>query len=603
MLTSIHSLALKKWAKSPSKGDFLTINKDSFQPNDKSITTNESEKSIIKTRNANSNLNIFNKRKPYNLDISSNYSNNKKSLNIINIKNNNIDNVNNIKNNNKDNAQILSSMKNINNIEKIINIQRSMSQNKSNTNAILNPRFITIINSNDSNRNHRIDSPKSINHLPKITRKILLTEADTLVKERQRHDGLLVPYIPTNVSLKKSAQINLKNYVIRKIKEKRKEIKDNEQKITEDFKKKQKMYDKRYRNYLDSIEQNQKKQNEEENELHLLRKKLDNQEIDLNKEKTENKKLIDILKKEINELVSFAKYGSFTNKIFGREFIYDDLKEFDGKDYFKMMSKFIDIYEKYLYDIKYEKEENEFVEMLQSNGVDFLNMQFSEMEENLRKILDNHNQIFEEIGYLNNINKKEINLLIKEINESEKNEKIINFDKNKQLLLLSSFKGYNTEDTKRYLSYIIEIYEMYFKNNNQKNKKIRDTEKIADSLFYGEEVLKILEEKEVIISNYIVEIDNIFKNGNNNEKALLEKIIVQRKKYNIKQKQKELKKIHEEIEKQKKLKILEENKFVLKGKKVIQDFPLIKNNKKRKHVTIKKNNDDLEYLYYSSDEN
>ena len=607
MITSIHSIAIKN-GKNSSKGDLLSSNKDILQPNDKSITTNESEKNIIKTRNMNSNLNIFNKRsKLDNIDILSDYSYTKRYKNNRNSDNNTINYLNNIKNNNKDNAQILSSMNNFNNIKNIINIKKSISPNNSNTNEILNPRFLNLINSMDLKRNNNVKSPRSIKQLPKITRKVLLTEADTLVKERKKHDGLLAPYIPTNSSLKKHAQINLKNYVIRKIKEKRQEIKDNEKKITEDFKNKKKIYDQRYRNYLDSIEQNQKKQKEEENELHSLRIKLDNQEIELNKEKIENKKLIDTLKKDINSIVTFAKYGSFTNKIFGRQFIYEDLKEFDGKNYNKMMFRFIEIYEKYLFDIKYQKEENEFVEMLQTNGVDFLNMQFSEMEENLRKQLENSNKINEEIVYLSNKNKNEINLLMNRKKQNEKNEKLFKMDKDKQNLLLSGFNGYDIEETKRYLRYIIDFYEIFFKDtNNKKNKKIKESEQIEvneDALFYGEGVLKVLEEKEKIINKYMIEIENIFKNGNNKEKELVEKIIYQRKKYNIKKKQKELRKIQEEIEMQKKFKTIEENRIVFKGKKVAQNFPLIKNNKKSKHISIKKNNDDLEYLYYSSDEN
>ena len=54
----------------------------------------------------------------------------------------------------------------------------------------------------------------------------------------------------------------------------------------------------------------------------------------------------------------------------------------------------------------------------------------------------------------------------------------------------------------------------------------------------------------------MIEIENIFKNGNNKEKELVEKIIYQRKKYNIKKKQKELRKIQEEIEMQKKFKTI-----------------------------------------------
>ena len=590
MLTSINSLSVKKETVSPTIPNILSNSQDIIQNNDKSITTNDSYTILIDKKT--------NKKRNLNLNYLNNKTKSKNSAKTFkNIYTNKITTKENIN-------EIVKSLNNIKSINNFQNIKKTISPNTSNINSILNPRFITLVNNRQENHSIKIKSPKSVSTtLPKIEKKVLLTEADTLVKERKKRDGLLAPHIPTNIKLKKSAQINLKNYVIRKIKEKREEIQNNEIKITENFRNKQKIYDKRYRNFLDSIEQDQKKQKEEEDELILLKLKIDDQENNLNKEETNNKKLIEQLKKTINSLVSCAKYGSFTCKIFGRQFIYEDLKEFDGKDYVKMMFRFIDVYDKYINDINYQKQNNEFLEMLYFQGVDFLSMQFADMEENIRKQLENNNLINEEIDYLNNKNNNEINLLINRKKESENDKIIFNDNKTKQARLLKNIGGFNIDDAKRYLEYIIELWEILRAGGNmRKNKKI-EVEVNEDSMFYCKETLETLEEKELIINKYINEIDNVFKNGKNKDIKIIEDIITRRKKYNIKQKQKEIRKIQEEDEIKKKIKTFDEHKIILKGRKVIQDFPMIKNNKKKKKYAVKKNNDDYEFLYYSSDEN
>ena len=583
MLTSIPSLSVKKPIKSPNKIYNNLYSQFILQSNKKNIIQNKSNP-ILTEKNINIEKELNNLR----------YLNKNESSFLSN---NNLINENNFSNdNNNDNSNNIDNIRN-----NIKNIKRKISSNNSNTNSILNPRFITLVNNIQQNRNNIINSPKSITKLPKISRKILLTEADILIKERKKHDGLLEPHIATNIKLKKSAQINLKNYVINKIKEKREEIQNEEKKITEEFKNKKEIYDKRYRNFLDSIEQDLKKQKEEEDELNILKLNIGNQENILNKEKINNKKLVDNLKSMINSIVSFAKYGSFIHKIFGRKFIYEELKEFDGKDYYKAMFKFIDIYDKYIKDINYIKEENEFLEMLLFQGADFLNMQFLDMEANLRKQLNSKNFENEEIELLNNKNNNEINILIDKKTENEKKKVLFNNERNKQMEIIKSLDEYDIEETKNCLKYIIEFWEILLGKSSNKIENLKINE---EQLFYCDETLKELEKKEIIINKYINEIENIFKNGKKTEKNLIEKIITDRKKYNVKKKQIEINQIREEIQLKKKFQTIDERqRIIIKGRKVIQDFPLIKNNKKKKKIIIKKNIDDFEYLYYSSDEN
>ena len=578
MITSIPSLSTKKQIKTPKKPKINLNNQDIFQVNDKSITTNES------------------------YSISGKKSNIKKTRNINyinNIDNDNIDN--NLKYTNSNNLDNILNINNIYNINKSKNINRSISPSKADINSILNPKFLTIINNTiQPNSNKIIKLPQPITVLPKISKKVLLTEADVLVKKRKKQDGLIAPHIATNITLKRSGEINLKNYVIRKIKEKRVELKNDEKKMTENFKKNKKIYDKRYKGFLDSIEAEQRKQKDEENELYKLRLEIDNQTNILNKELIKNKKLLSEIKKIINSIISFTKYGSFIHKVFEHKFIYEELKDLDGKDFYYVMNKYIDIYDKYIQDKIFQNEEKEFLDMLLSNGVNYLSTLFFDMEEKIRIHLNNNNAINEEITNLNNKNTNGINILMNKKNERENDKMMLNEDKKKQALLIKDFEDYDIKENNIYLKYIIELNEILVEN--KKKKLINDFVVNEDTKLFCDDTIKKLEQKESLINKYIIEIENIFKNGNNEDKSLIEEIIEDKKKMNLKQKV-EIRKIQEENEMKKKVKTIDEQRIVIKGRKVIQDFPLIKNNKKKKKVLSKKKNDDYNYLYYSSDEN
>ncbi len=607
MNKSIPPLSLKKKNKSTSKPK-LILNNQEYYPysNEKSITTNDSYTLLTE-----------NNLKKRNIQNSSIFSKNNSEKNIIKNVSQNYNNNNHFKSTN-------SIIKNSNDVKDFQSmgilkpVKPGIFKNKTNLNSIIGQRLITIVGDNNNNyKTRNIQSPKSINSihttnshmtkLPKIpkmqilSKKQLLTEADSLVKERKRRDGLFAPHIATSITIKKSTEINLKNYVIRKIKEKQEEIRNDEKKMFDDFKYKQKIYDKNYKNFLNTIEENQKKEKEEENELTILKVDMQNQEKIYDKEIAENKKLVDKLKKFINSIITYKKYGSFIHKIFGQIFIYDKVGDFDGKDYYKMMYNLIDIYEKQINEPNYEEEEKEFLDLLFSNGVDLLLLQFSSMEERVRNELDQRNDTKEQMNDLNNKIINEINALNIKKAENENDKILYNNNKKQEIQMIKYYGGYDIDETKTYLNYIIELGEMLGANNKI---NINEIEIIEDSLIACEDTLKRLEQKEYYINKYMNKIENIFYNGDDNDKIIIEKIIYDRKKYNLKLKQNEIRKKQQQEENKKKFKTIDNNhKIILKGKKVIQDFPLIKSNKKKKVITKKKSNDEYEYLYYSSDEN
>ena len=264
MKNFIPPLSLKKRNKSTSKTKIF-LNSQDYCPNsnDKSITTDDSYTLLTEKNLKHKNKKIF-----------SIFSKNNSEKNIINKNNNN--------NHFKSSNSIITNpndSKALQNMAFLQPIKPGILKNKTNLNSIIGQRLITIV-ANNNNKTRNIKSPKSINSisinsknsyrtelpaLPTITKKQLLTEADSVVKERKRREGLFAPHIPKNISIKKSAEINLKNYVIRKIKEKQEEIRNDEKKIIENFKYKQKIYDNNYKNFLNTIEENQKREKEEEN--------------------------------------------------------------------------------------------------------------------------------------------------------------------------------------------------------------------------------------------------------------------------------------------------------------------------------------------------
>ena len=266
-----------------------------------------------------------------------------------------------------------------------------------------------------------------------------------------------------------------------------------------------------------------------------------------------------------------------------------------------MMYNLINIYEKQINEPNYEEEEKEFLDLLFSNGVDLLLLQFSSMEERVRNELDQRNDTKEQMNDLNNKIITEINALNIKKAENENDKVFYNNNKKQEIQMIKYYGGYDIDETKTYLNYIIELGEMLGANNKI---KINEVEIIEDSLIACEDTLKRLEQKEYYINKYMNKIENIFYNGDDNDKIIIEKIIYDRKKYNLKIKQNEIRKKQQQEENKKKFKTIDNNhKIILKGKKVIQDFPLIKSNKKKKVITKKKSNDEYEYLYYSSDEN
>ena len=114
--------------------------------------------------------------------------------------------------------------------------------------------------------------------------------------------------------------------------------------------------------------------------------------------------------------------------------------------------------------------------------------------------------------------------------------------------------------------------------------------------------MKCLENKERLVNEYTSKINDIIKNGNYKDKQILLNLLGKMKRDNKFKKIINIKNKREELSNEKRLnEIKRSQKYVLFRKKIFIDAPLkIKHNKTSK-VNLKENND-YDYLCYSSEE-
>ena len=465
------------------------------------------------------------------------------------------------------------------------------------------PKLITTIdNINQIRKKKYVFKPPKIK-LPLIKTKQLLTEADLIVKKGKKLEGMSPLYIPTDIKIKKSVEINLRNKLIKNINEKRQEIKDNEKKYINNINKRNEDYKREYKKYLNLVEMEQKKQKEEDEIYNALKLEMNEKEKILINEFEKNKILNKDIKRIINEILSYKKYGQFIHRIFGSPFIFNFLK-FDGKNYFKIADEIINIYEN-------NEEDNKFYEMLSSQGLYYFFMKWSNMESKIQKELDKNNEIIEELQDINTTKKNDIDLLKSKIEIIDKDKKIYDKNKKEESTMVKEFKNYHNRinDDKKYIEFVLELnnllskeYNIQTRFNNNNINKIDD----EDSLYICKDTMKYLKKKEEIVTKYIKEISDIFETEKEQNIQLLKKIINDRKKLNIRVKQKELNKIKEKSKRKNVFKSMNAQKIIFKGRKIPQKYPLFKNLNKNKNKNLDLNekliSEYKDYICYSDDD-
>ena len=432
-------------------------------------------------------------------------------------------------------------------------------------------------------------------------KKQLLEDADKIMKDRFKANiggGGGLNDRRKNKILEKSKELCLNNYMITQLKEKRTEINKKEFYIDMALKNSEKQYEIDYRSFIDFVEEIKKKEKKEEELLNKMKNKKDSTESILNEEVNLNKKLEEKCEGIIKSIILLKTYGSFIHKVFNIPFVYDELSNLKivGKKYITLKDKIINIYDKNKENNKTNDEENYILE-----NIERLIQQYNHYEEKLVNILDDKEHLDKEVNNLINKNKQELALLEQKLNDCEKEYQKLNLDKKRSLLSMKEYQINNISEVEEYLNYIIDIGNE-IGIESQKNSLNKSGSNVTEYLYYCKDTLSILEKKEILINEYINEIENIIKYGDENDRNIIEKLLFERKKLIKKEKQLMLKKQQDDYEEKKKLKAMERAKrIIIRGRKVFADVAPWQNKKKHVHLKEDDEDDDDQYLYYSED--
>ena len=429
----------------------------------------------------------------------------------------------------------------------------------------------------------------------------LINNADMIIKERKRnYMGRTLKQTKSSI-ISKSKEVCLNNYLITQLREKRTEINDKQAEILSKLNNSEKRFEIDYKNFIDFVEKINKKEKSEEEYLNNLKNKSKMIEKNFLEQKALNKNLESKAESLIKQIVILQAYGSFLHKVFYKTFIFDELKNINmkGKKFLSLIDKIISLYEESQTKGMFE-DINDIVrddELLMDKYIYYENKVVKIMKE--KEILE------QELTSTENYYKNTLNHLIYRKEDCEKELNKYNKDKKEILNIMRDYNKIdvnNVDEAEEYLKYIIDLgTEMGMDMKKIKNK-INNQNQIIEITQMCKETLYLLEEKEKSLNENIKFIENVINNGDLDDKKLIESLIYERKKFIKKQKQAMQKELHEREERNKELRTAEKaRKIIIKGRKAFPDMPIIKNRKKIKtDNNIEEENN--EYLHYSSED-
>ena len=429
----------------------------------------------------------------------------------------------------------------------------------------------------------------------------LINNADKILKERKRnYMGRALKQTKSSI-INKSKEVCLNNYLITQLRDKRTEINDKQAEILSKLNNSEKRFEIDYKNFIDFVEKINKKEKSEEEYLNNLKNKSKNIETNYLEQKALNKNLESKAESLIKQIVILQAYGSFLHKVFYKPFIFDELKSTNmkGKKFLSLSDKIIALYEE-------SQSKGKFEDIKDIISDDELLMdKYIYYENKVVKILKEKEILEQELTSTENYYKSTLDHLIYRKEDCEKELKKYNKDRKEILNIMRDYNKIdvnNVGEAEEYLKHIIELgTEMGIDMKKIKNKN-NNTNQIIESTQMCKETLYLLEEKEKSLNENIKFIENVINSGDIDDKKLIEGLIYERKKFIKKQKQAMQKELQEKEERNKELRTAEKaRKIVIKGRKVFPDMPIIKNRKKIKSdKNIEEENN--EYLHYSSEE-
>ena len=427
----------------------------------------------------------------------------------------------------------------------------------------------------------------------------ILQNADDILRERYKNhdrDFAMRKHKLKSKALKVSKSICRKNYLINSLKQRRTEVINKEfiiQKALKEFEVRLEMDKKKFINFIEEVKEKQKK---DETKLIDLKNIRFEAEAKLEEEERKNKVLELNIYKKIKELYMQKDFGVFVHTVLETDFPYTNLPIMKA-------------------DHESEKIAEVFIELFANmNNYDETMKELEKTDIFFKKCILMENKIIKGISEKEGLEKEIIALRknceneLKQLKyskadyESDYNYLINEIKRVK--LEMNNFKLNDSEDLEIYLKYIQELgLEI---GSSSDNPQSCEKKYITEFVTYSKGIAEELKKTEDTVNEMISNIENIIESGNKKDKELMMKIILNKKNINKREKQLLFQQKEEELKLKQKLKIIErDKKMVLKGRKVIYDYPI--NNKhnfniKKIQETKKENNTNIQYEYTFSDE-
>ena len=447
---------------------------------------------------------------------------------------------------------------------------------------------------NSNNKGFSVYSTNNI-FLPKIKadkeRKILFDKADTILKFRQKKNMAYSLKQTKSILMQRTNEIRLKNFLITHIKERRNELCNLDKAIADNLNNAEMQFNTDYKNFINFEEDIITKEKQEQEESNNLRNKISNIENTYIKTKLKTQYLEQNIESTTKQIILLQSYAKFIHKVFDSPFFFEEIKNLKLKDkkYLTFYEKIISIFEKNksIFEANYHII-NETEEFMKRFGI---------FESNILLNIKKKKEIEDNVNDIKILNNKSLEQIIMRKNDLE--QELISLNKIKQttndsINYYSIIKQNSSLNLELGMKYILELSKEFGLEKNKTGEEIS----VSEFMSLCQNILSILEEKEVCINEHINTIENLI--NKEDDKENIEDIIFKRKIENKKNKFKEYI-FTQQIEKDKKKFKNKKERIILKGRKVFQDIPFYK--KKKKKIKIKINNDyeNYEFLNYFSD--
>lgn len=192
-------------------------------------------------------------------------------------------------------------------------------------------------------------------------------------------------------NLEKIKKINLENYKIKLIRNKRDELNTRIFDINNALKLNDKIFEKDYRDFLEFVDKNNTAQKKTEAYMLKLKHKTEETEKELYDQNLKIRKSRIKIENIVKQILKLKRYGTFVNKLFKNEFIYDKIKRDEGKNYFNIAEDLIKIYD--TSDKKKEQEKEEEFKQNEQEYESWLIKQFTNFENGIINLM-NERQIY-----------------------------------------------------------------------------------------------------------------------------------------------------------------------------------------------------------------